>query len=96
MGEQIITLVKIPIGEIEEWIRAKHVLPSTLSEFRIEDNNLVLTFKEDDTTSTPIKEQTSKTSKRKRRFRKKRNRMKTRGWMNCIPNTLKQWNMQGC
>jgi len=80
MGEQIITLVKIPIGEIEEWIRAKHVLPSTLSEFRIEDSNLVLTFKEDDTVSTPVRELTVKTSRRKRRFRKKRNRMKTRGW----------------
>jgi hypothetical protein len=80
MGEQIITLVKIPIKEIEEWIRTKHTLPSTLSEFHIEENNLVLTFKEDDNASTAIKEQTVKTSKRKRRFRKKRNRMKTRGW----------------
>ena len=48
MVEQVITLVKIPIKEIEEWIRTKHVLPSVLFESRLEDNNLVLYFHEEE------------------------------------------------
>jgi hypothetical protein len=80
MGEQILTLVKIPLTEIEEWIRDKHVLPPVLSESRIEENNLILVFKDDNTPQNDITTETVKTKKRKRRFRKKRNRMKTRGW----------------
>jgi hypothetical protein len=79
MAEQVITLVKIPIKEIEEWIRTKHILPSILSDFRLEEKNLVLFFNEEE---LPEKETESSLPKARtrRRARKKRNRMKTRGW----------------
>ena len=48
MTEQVLTLVKIPITEIEEWIRTrKHALPKTLTDFRIEENNLILYFSDE-------------------------------------------------
>ena len=46
MAEQVITIVKVPIKEIENWIRTKHDLPSALSDFHIEENNLILSFHE--------------------------------------------------
>ena len=80
MVEQVITLVKIPIEEIEEWIRTKHVLPSVLSESRLEENNLVLYFHEEELLEKESSARFPKTRTRRRRTRKKRNRMKTRGW----------------
>ena len=80
MGEQVLTLVKIPIVEIEEWIRARHVLPSVLADFRIEEENLVLYFSQEDKSKTDSDIQAAKSSTRKRRAHRKRNRMKTRGW----------------
>ena len=80
MVEQVITLVKIPIEEIEEWIRTKHVLPSVLSESRLEENNLVLYFHEEELLEKESSARFPKTRTRRRRARKKRNRMKTRGW----------------
>jgi hypothetical protein len=80
MVEQVITLVKIPITEIEEWIRTKHFLPSVLSEFRLEENNLVLYFHEEEMLEQEANARLPKTRTRRRRARKKRNRMKTRGW----------------
>jgi hypothetical protein len=79
MAEQVLTLVKIPIMDIEQWIRAKHVLPSILTEYRIENENLVLYFREEIPEDGPNSE-SSKTQSRRRRSHKKRNRMKTRGW----------------
>ena len=79
MTEQILTLVKIPITEIEEWIRAKHVLPPVLVDSRIEEENLVLYFSHKSSLEAGDS-QSPKTSTRKRRFHRKRNRMKTRGW----------------
>lgn len=75
-AEEVLTLVKIPIAEVEEWIRTKHILPSVLTEFRLEESNLVFVFKEDEEV---LSSQSSKPA-RKRRTRRKRNRMKTRGW----------------
>lgn len=80
MVEQVITLVKIPIEEIEEWIRTKHVLPSVLSESRLEGNNLVLHFHEEELLEKESSARFPKIHTRRRRARKKRNRMKTRGW----------------
>jgi len=80
MSEQVITLVKIPITEIEEWIRTKHFLPSVLSEFRLEENSLVLYFQEEEMVERESNARSSKTRPRRRRARRKRNRMKTRGW----------------
>jgi len=81
MPEEILTLVKIPLEEIEEWIRAKHVLPKVLTDFRIEENTLLLYFV-DGPVSRKQEDSTSSRSavRKKRRARRKRNRMKTRGW----------------
>jgi hypothetical protein len=85
MPEEVLTIVKIPISEIEESIREKHALPSKLTDARLEGDNLVLSFAEADQ-ETMGKEETLpilsfvEHPHRKRRPRKKRNRMKTRGW----------------
>jgi hypothetical protein len=80
MAEQVITIAKIPIKDIEEWIRTKHILPMVLSDFRLEGDNLVLTFHEEPPTEKQGDSPSPKTRTRRRRARKKRNRMKTRGW----------------
>ena len=85
MAAEIITVVKIPISQIEEWLRSKHDLPEKLDAFSIEDNNLILNFKEGNLSEnqTGIANSPSVASNnfaRKRRNHKKRNRMKTRGW----------------
>jgi hypothetical protein len=80
MGEQVLTLVKIPIAEIEEWIRARHVLPSVLADFRIEEDKLILYFSQEGTFKTDSDIHGVKSSTRKRRAHRKRNRMRTRGW----------------
>lgn len=80
MSEEILTLVKVPISEIEEWMRTKHILPSVLTECRLEENNLVLCFKEEEVSSKELGSQSFRTTTRRRRARRKRNRMKTRGW----------------
>jgi hypothetical protein len=81
MPEEVRTIVKIPLEEIEESVRSKHVLPKVLADVHIEENFLVLTFVDDQTTENGIAEPAlQETGKKKRRSRKKRNRMKTRGW----------------
>jgi len=85
MPEEVLTIVKIPLSEIEESIREKHTLPSKLTDVHIEGDNLVLSFTEEepDTLEREEKQPVSpiiQDSQRKRRPRKKRNRMKTRGW----------------
>ena len=85
MPEEVLTIVKIPLSEIEESIREKHTLPSKLTDVHIEGDNLVLSFTEEepDTLEREEKQPVSpiiQDSRRKRRPRKKRNRMKTRGW----------------
>jgi hypothetical protein len=79
MGEQVITFVKIPIKDIENWIREKHDLPSVLSEYRLEEDNLMLYFHEEKKVESELVT-SSQVSGRKRRRSRKRNRMKTRGW----------------
>jgi hypothetical protein len=80
MTEQVITLVKVPIGDIEQWLREKHVLPPVLSDFRLEEKNLVLYFREEETSEKNLDLASQQAQIRKRRARKKRNRMRTRGW----------------
>jgi len=81
MPEEVLTVVKIPVTEIEEWIRTKHVLPKFLTNFSIEGNALVLSFRKE-----PESEEQSDFPKanvlipRRRRAHRRRNRMKTRGW----------------
>jgi len=81
MPEEVLTLVKIPITEIEEWIRAKHVLPKFLTNFSIEGNALVLYFrKEPDSEKHLDFPKANNLVSRRRRAHRRRNRMKTRGW----------------
>ena len=85
MPEEILTIVKIPLSEIAESIKEKHVLPSKLTDARIEGDSLILSFAESDIESVEKEEAVSVLSaveqhQRKRKTRKKRNRMKTRGW----------------
>jgi hypothetical protein len=80
MGEQILTLVKIPMTDVVDWIRTKHSLPSVLKEFRVEEETLVLCFAEDEESQREQDSQLLKNHTRKRRARRRRNRMKTRGW----------------
>lgn len=79
---QVLTLVKIPLAEVEEWVRNKHNLPSVMYDSRIEDKELVLYFREEEhfpSTDSPVLSTTASPA-RIRRARKKRNRMRTRGW----------------
>ena len=79
--EEVLTLVKIPIKEIEEWIKSKHLLPRDLIDFRIEEDSLLLYFSEK--SALQMKKDTSMPdviTRRRRKARRKRNRMKTRGW----------------
>lgn len=80
MAEEILMVVKIPISEIEEWVRSRYTLPDLLSEFRIEANSLVLSFKESPSLGESADLSPEKRRPKKRRSRRKRNRMKTRGW----------------
>jgi hypothetical protein len=77
---QVITLVKIPITEIEEWVRSKHSLPSVLGDFRLEDKELILYFREEEIIHDTDSSQLAKSPQRRRRAHRKRNRMRTRGW----------------
>jgi len=77
---QVITLVKIPLTEIEDWIRSKHDLPPILTDFRIEENALILTFGEAESSLRDGDMPLHTGRIRKRRAHRKRNRMKTRGW----------------
>jgi hypothetical protein len=80
MPEEVITVVKIPLWEIEKEVRVKHSLPSKLTDARIEGDVLILSFMEDLTTVKEKPPVYPQFNQRKRRVRKKRNRMKTRGW----------------
>jgi len=80
MTGKVITLVKIPISEIEEWIKTKHSLPSVLTDFHIEEKDLVLYFREEELPGDTEYSQPNRNLNGKRRAHRKRNRMRTRGW----------------
>jgi len=80
---EVVTLVRIPITEIENSVRAKHVLPKVLTDVHLEGDTLVLYFA--DEARPPLSAEEAQIAKynvvrRKRRAHRKRNRMKTRGW----------------
>ncbi len=84
MPEEVLIIVKIPIFEIAESIKEKHMLRSKLVDTKIEGENLVLSFAEEkqeitQKESLPVSS-VLQYSHRKRRSSKKRNRMRTRGW----------------
>jgi hypothetical protein len=82
--EEVLTLVKIPLSEIEQSVRSKHALPDALVDVRLEADSLVLYFAEKPKaeTVTAYAQNSSiiNMKRKKRRARRKRNRMKTRGW----------------
>ena len=81
MPEEVSTIVKIPVKELEESLRAKHALPRLLSEVRVDGDNLVFYFSGElePLTTTELAFPLTGMSRR-RRARRKRNRMRTRGW----------------
>jgi len=84
MSEEVLTLVKIPLSQIEQSVRSKHTLPDALIDVRLEADFLVLCFAEKpkvETVATYAQDSSIvNVKRRKRRARRKRNRMKTRGW----------------
>jgi len=80
MGEEILTVVRVPISDVVSWIRTKHPLPPVLKEFRLEGDILVLSLIEGDDLQKEQDLQLLKNQARKRRAHRRRNRMKTRGW----------------
>jgi hypothetical protein len=81
MPEEVFTIVRVPVKEVEESLRAKHALPRLLSEVRVEGDTLVFCFSGE---LEPVVEPGPVFpligTQRRRRARRKRNRMKTRGW----------------
>jgi len=81
MPEEVMTIVRIPIAEIEESLRAKHALPRVLKDIRVDGDSLVLYFSDDiEQSEETLPPATSNGKGRRRRAHRKRNRMKTRGW----------------
>jgi hypothetical protein len=83
MSEEVLTLVKIPLSQIEQSVRLKHSLPDALVDVRLEADSLVLYFAErprDQSSEAFARTSEVIQTRRRRRARRKRNRMKTRGW----------------
>jgi hypothetical protein len=81
MPEEIFTIVRVPVKEVEDSLREKHTLPRLLSEVRVEGDTLVFYFSGELEPLTAIESGSHSTSNRRRRWaRRKRNRMRTRGW----------------
>lgn len=83
MSEEVLTLVKIPISQIEQSVRSKHSLPDALVDIRLEADSLVLYFAEKSKAQTAealVQNSEVVQTTRRRRAHRKRNRMKTRGW----------------
>lgn len=80
MPEEIFTVVRIPIAEVEESLRAKYNLPKTLTEVRIDGDTLVFSFEGGTSLESVITIPSKISPHRRRRTHRKRNRMKTRGW----------------
>ena len=82
MSEEVLTIVKIPLQQIEQSVRSKHTVPDALTDVRLEGDSLVLYFADKPKVQTiepPISSSVTRT-RRKRRAHRKRNRMRTRGW----------------
>jgi len=81
MQEEVLTLVRIPIAEIEKSLRDKHVLPKVLTNVQLQGDTLILYFSDQ---LKSHKEEAVLSSynviRRRRRAHRKRNRMKTRDW----------------
>jgi hypothetical protein len=82
MPEEITTVVRIPLSEIEESVRMKHDLPKILREAKLEETCLVLYFTDEPVSGEEEIDSVSSVQPihRKRRAHRRRNRMRTRGW----------------
>jgi len=82
MPEEITTVVRIPLSEIEDSVRMKHDLPKILREAKLEESYLVLYFADEPTLDKEMDSAASHPQPlhKKRRAHKRRNRMRTRGW----------------
>ena len=89
MTAEVVTLVRLPIAEAVEMLRQKHDISEAFSEVRLEDEFLAFYFVRSAGVkrggASPRIEESSPgertiQSTRRRRARKRRNRMKTRGW----------------
>ena len=81
MIEQNYKIIKVPITEIEAWLREKYSLPSELTDIRLEEKILIISFTENEKPLKEIDLTQVKTVAARRKSPKKRNRMKTRGWL---------------
>jgi len=81
MIEQTYKIIKIPFAEIEAWLREKYSLPSILNDVRLEEKLLVFSFIENEAPLIPVISDENRKTSVKRKSPKKRNRMKTRGWL---------------
>jgi hypothetical protein len=85
MVEEVVTFVRIPISEIEQMVRAKHILPKAMIDIRLEPDSLILYFSDKEKADSPDvtslgPHANAILKKRRRRARRRRNRTKTRGW----------------
>lgn len=86
MEEEVFTLVRIPIHEIEQMVRGKRTLPKAMVDVRLEPDYLTLYFADKDRTDSSLTTGVSSPAitivkkHRRRRASRKRNRMRTRGW----------------
>jgi len=90
MTAEVVTIVKLPIAEAVEMLRKRHRIKEAFSEVRLEDNFLAFYFTHASESSADAPKVSAdhavvasarpRDSGRKRRARKRRNRMKTRGW----------------
>jgi len=79
MREEVLTVVKIPISDIEQTIRVNHVLPKLLVEVRIDEGTLILSFSDEPKAEEDF-DSFDGVSRKRRRAHRRRNRMKTRNW----------------
>lgn len=88
MPEQVVTLVRLPIKEAVEMLRKKHHISEAFSEVRLEDEFLAFYFVRPSVSAEILETEAGvetvstlvNPAPRKRKARKRRNRMKTRGW----------------
>jgi hypothetical protein len=79
MPEELLTVVKIPLVEIENSIRTKHALPGILVETKIEKDALFLYFGNSKKSKEIVSPSIRGIEKRNLKDQK-RNRVKTKGW----------------
>jgi hypothetical protein len=87
MAIEVVTLVRLPISEAVEMLRQRHNITEAFNEVRLEDDFLAFYFvraaNPSETARPEVRAQTDASRYRRprtRRARKRRNRMKTRGW----------------